>query len=471
MSTELDAANALMDAAAAQDKKTPRSRRKPPREPSQNAVYPLGNITALGRYVVIYGTDDIYDLALNISMKPGALRLAIGKDGYREWEGNPQKLVIQPSQLVFDPTKTCSADCINLFSVLPMKPVKGDCADLLELLIYLIGNVGGPAEGKDKRTQEITTFVLSWLAYPLQNPGAKMSTAILLHGPQGVGKNLFFEAYARIFGEYASVIGQAQLESRYNDWASRKLLVIGDEIVASNELTHHKNALKSYVTSDTVQIERKFLATRIEKNHANFVFLSNENKPLALEKDDRRHCVIYCPPKREDDLYTRVRLSLDNGGIEALYAFLMAYDLTGFHAHTLPPVTEAKEDLVELGLRPAERFTKEWLKKDLGLPLNPCSTAQLYKAFQSYCRSTGERIPPNQANFTSTVIRYAGTKLDRPKASPSPHQEGTTITLLAPAGTGPVPGVTRFDWASECVSVFEVSLNRYTRNFSEGDPQ
>ena len=37
-------------------------------------------------------------------------------------------------------------------------------------------------------------WVLKWLAYPIQHPGAKMRTALVLHGPQGTGKNMFFEA-------------------------------------------------------------------------------------------------------------------------------------------------------------------------------------------------------------------------------------------------------------------------------------
>ena len=278
----------------------------------------------MARYVLIYGSDDIWDIRLKLSMKPPALRLFIGRPAFKKWESNPAKLVIQPSQIVFDPTETCAHDSINLFTGLPSTPVAGDCADLIGLLLHLVSE----SADTDQGVAEILNFVLDWLAYPLQHPGAKMATALVIHGPQGTGKNLFFEAYARIFGgEYAAVIGQAQLESRYNDWASRKLFLIGDEIVASNELTHHKNALKSYVTAETVQVETKFQPVRTEKNHANFVFLSNDNRPLALERDDRRHLVVYCPPKRQDDLYTRVRDSLDAGAVEAFYAFLMARDL------------------------------------------------------------------------------------------------------------------------------------------------
>ena len=433
---------------------------------ASNAIQVLDDQHILTRYVLVYGSDVIWDTSLKIAMKPVAMRLAIGNSAFKEWVSNPLKLVIQPSQVVFDPTRTCSHDCVNLFAGLPLDPIKGDCADLLALLVHLLSE----SADTDAGILEVLNFVLNWLAYPLKHPGAKMATALVIHGPQGTGKNLFFEAYARIFGEYAAVIGQAQLESRYNDWASRKLFLIGDEIVASNELTHHKNALKSYVTADTVQVETKFQPVRTEKNHANFVFLSNDNRPLALERDDRRHLVVYCPPKQPADLYTSVRASLDKGAVEAFYEFLLSRDTGDFHAHSLPPLTDAKRELVELGLRPAERFAKEWLGKELDLPLHPCSTGQLYKAFTRWCRMNGDRLPPNQANFSTAVTRYAHNRLSRRVVSPSPSEHGSAIRLWLPAGTGPLVGVRWFDFAHECIAAFEGPLSRFCAQ-SVGDSQ
>ena len=433
---------------------------------NRDPIYAMDNQDVLTRYVLVYGSDVIWDTSLKIAMKPVAMRLAIGNSAFKEWVSNPLKLVIQPSQVVFDPTRTCSPDCVNLFAGLQLDPIKGDCADLLALLMHLLSE----SADSDAGVLEVLNFVLNWLAYPLKHPGAKMATALVIHGPQGTGKNLFFEAYARIFGEYAAVIGQAQLESRYNDWASRKLFLIGDEIVASNELTHHKNALKSYVTADTVQVETKFQPVRTEKNHANFVFLSNDNRPLALERDDRRHLVVYCPPKQPADLYTSVRASLDRGAVEAFYEFLLSRDTGDFHAHTLPPMTGAKRELVELGLRPAERFAKEWLGKELDLPLHPCSTGQLYKAFTRWCRMNGDRLPPNQANFSTAVTRYAHNRVSRRQTSPSPSEVGSPIVLWIPAGTGPIEGVRWYDFARDCVAAFDPPLSRFGQQ-AIGDPQ
>jgi putative DNA primase/helicase len=415
------------------------------------------------RYAVVYGQDQIWDTRLLIPMKPNAMRLAIGAQAYKTWFADPTKRVVLPSQIVFDPTSTCGIECINLFKGLPLESMKGDCADLLELLMHLLSESADSDDGIAK----VLTYVLDWMAYPLQHPGAKMATALIFHGPQGTGKNLFWEAYARIFGEYSAVIGQAQLESRYNDWASGKLFLIGDEIVAPTDQAHQKNALKALVTGETIQIEVKFQSLRTERNHANFVFLSNDNKPLALERDDRRHLVVFCPAKRTDGLYDRVRASLDGGAAQAFYQFLLDRDLKDFHAHTPPVLTRAKADLIELGLRPAERFAREWLSGEIELPLHPCTTGQLYKAFQRWCRMCGERLPPNQAYFSTAVTKYARARLSNKKASPSPLDSGSAITLWLPHGTGPLDGVRWFDYARECAAAFEGPLSRFGGNHQD----
>ena len=47
---------------------------------------------------------------------------------------------------------------------------------------------------KESDPEALYQWVLRWLAYPIQHPGAKMQTTIVIHGPQGTGKNMFFEA-------------------------------------------------------------------------------------------------------------------------------------------------------------------------------------------------------------------------------------------------------------------------------------
>jgi hypothetical protein len=154
-----------------------------------------------------------------------------------------------------------------------------------------------------------------------------MRTALVFHGPQGTGKNLFFEAVMAIYGEYGRIVDQAAIEDKFNDWASRKLLMIADEVVARQELYHVKNKLKSFVTGEWIRINPKNVAAHTERNCMNLVFLSNERQPLVLEGDDRRHCVIWVPPKPEEEFFSAVNEEIDNGGVEALHHYLLTLDI------------------------------------------------------------------------------------------------------------------------------------------------
>lgn len=416
----------------------------------------------LEHFVLVYGTDTVFDCRERMIIKINALRLAFGSDYVKMWLNSPERRMILPDQLVFDPTMKAQPPAINLFDGFALTPEAGECAPMLEL----IGHLCSESSEAEERVLDVVEWVLNWLAYPLQYPGAKMATALVFHGPQGAGKNLFFEGVAEVYGKYAMVVGQDQLEDRFNDWASQKLLVIGDEVVARAELYHQKNKLKSFITGETIQINAKMLPLRTEANHVNVVFLSNEVQPLALEPGDRRYLVIYTPPARQDDLYARVAAFLKAGGARRFMHYLLNRDLAGFSPHSKPLMTTAKADLIELGLKPPERFCREWLKGYLPLPLQVCSAEQLYRAFRRWCALTGERFPPPQVTFTKGLekvsrgrLKYTLIKLEKP------DRGKVTTRMWVPEGCGPKDDQTAGQWATEAVENFERALADFTGDF------
>lgn len=417
-------------------------------------------------FALIYGTDTVIDTRSRLIMKVNALRLAFGSDHVKLWLNSPERRMIVASQLVFSPSGDVGEDCINLFSGLAMQPVAGDCAPLLELLAHLCADSARTDEGR----AAVVDWVLNWLAYPLQRPGSKMASALVFHGGQGTGKNLFFEAIASIYGRYALVVGQDQLEDKFNDWASQKLFLIGDEVVARAELYHQKNKLKAFITSETIQINTKMLPLRTEANHVNVVFLSNEQQPLALEPDDRRYFVVYTPPRRDDDLYDRVAACLANGGAAAFLAHLLKRDLSAFGPHTRPLMTRAKKDLIELGLRPAERFLEDWLKGFLPLPLQVCSSDQLYRAFVRWCRDAGERFPPSHIGFSKAVSKAARERLsDKVIKLEKPDRGKVAMRMWIPEGCAPPEGKTAGEWAADAAMEFEGALSDFFGRVEGGE--
>jgi hypothetical protein len=357
----------------------------------------------LDQFVLIYSTDTAFDMRTRKILKVNTMRLAFGNDYVKMWLASDRRKMIMPEQLVFVPAGNVKFPEVNLFDGFTTERKRGDCSAIIELLYHLCAE----SAESELAIEALVSWALKWLALPLQRPGTKMRSALIFHGPQGIGKNLFFETVAKIYGRYSLVVGQDQIEDKFNDWASQKLFLIGDEVVARQELYHHKNKLKAFITGDTIQINTKMMPLRTETNHANVVFLSNEHQPLALEEGDRRYFVIYTPPFRHDELYLRVAASVKSDGVAAFYDHLLSLDLEGFSEFDIPPMTKAKRDLIELGLKPPERFIREWMAGYLPLPLQVCSAGQLYKAFRYWCGQTGERFPPTQEQFSKTTKKSA----------------------------------------------------------------
>ncbi|SFK74949.1 putative DNA primase/helicase [Nitrosomonas aestuarii] len=424
----------------------------------------------LDRYALIYGTETCIDIDLRMIMKVRDFRLAVTNDYANMWLKSPSRRTILPKEVVFDPSCQSSGNEINLYRGFDIKPKQGNFSAIQELLLHLCAE----SAESDAGVYEVMDWVLKWIALPLQRPGAKMRTALVFHGPQGTGKNLFFEIIAAIYGCYSLIVGQEQLESSYNDWMSQKLFLIGDEVIARQELFHQKNKLKAFITGETIQVNPKFLPLRTEKNHINVVFLSNEDQPLALEPSDRRYLVVYTPPQRHDDLYDQVSMCIKNGGIEAFYHHLLSLDLSDFNEHTKPIMTVAKADLIELGMKPAQKFLYDWVRGFLPLPLVGCSVDQLYRAFEHWMKLYGGKWAPDKNQFGSTAKKAmdmlsdkfnSGDKImiTKPVRLPSSYDGQTMVRMWIPQqGTcRPKEGEKLGEWAVGAIDAFESALKKY----------
>lgn len=306
-------------------------------------------------------------------------------------------------QVGFDPSGGDKDVLLNTWQGWPIKPKKGSCSELLDLLWHLCSHEG-EATGK-----VIYDWLLCWMAYPLQNPGAKMSSAVIMHGPQGTGKSTVFQTLAKIYGDYATVLNQRGLEDKFNsDWTDRKLFLLAEEVVTRAEMWHIKNELKELVTGEWLRINTKMVAAYKQRNRINIIYLSNEGQPLPLDNDDRRHLVVWTPQQLDESRYDSVQIELENGGVEAFYQYLLDLDLSGFHPKKKPPMTEAKRELILVSKSSDARFIDEWSEFELSLPVSPARTMDVYAAYVRWCRRNGEMHPANSARFIGTVARRPG---------------------------------------------------------------
>lgn len=374
------------------------------------------------RFTLIYPSDTAYDHELSDIVALAHMRHKFGSRYVNLWLNSKKRRDVNLIDVVFDPSGKAKPHQLNLFRGFAVKPsVEGSCAKLLELLHYLCGE-----DPEDTQTP-ITNWLLKWLAYPLQYPGAKMQTALVVAGREGTGKNLFFGAVRSIYGTHGGLITQRQLESQFNPWLSAKLFLVANEVVTRQEMRHNVGFLKSLITENEIWINRKQKDERFEENHCNLVFLSNEQQPQHVGMDDRRYLVIRTPGPRDKAFYTAVAAEAAAGGVAALYQHLLELDLGEFNEHTKPIETAAKRELVELGMASPQLLWQDLHDDELGIPYCPARVEDLYRVYQIWCRRNGVKMPAQINRFIPDFMSMNGVKR-RVMRVPDIEQMGEAIT-------------------------------------------
>jgi putative DNA primase/helicase len=214
-------------------------------------------------------------------------------------------------------------------------------------------------------------------------------------------------------------------------------------------------------------INEKMLPARSEQNHCNFVFFSNRIDIAKLDDKDRRYCVVWTPPALPEEVYREVSEEIANGGVAALHDHLLHLDLSGFSPHTKPPLTQAKRDLIELGMDSTERFWRDWSEGRIDPALRcACLSSDLYDLYRAWAQREGLPKPAQKQTLLTGIGKKPGVRKadERYQYSSGLAKRGTVVCL---PGADPAPGVSRKDWLGQQIGQFKSALNDY-RNGNGG---
>jgi putative DNA primase/helicase len=352
-----------------------------------------GDLPMMERFVLIYGTTTVWDQQVRDIVPLAALGAAFGKD-VDWWLAQSDRIMVPRENVVFDPTGASQLPAfVNLFDKLPIEPAAGECTNIVRHVFNLC-----------QEDQGLFDWVMRWLAYPLQNPGAKMRTALVLHGrTEGTGKTKLGQIMRRIYGRYATSVGQPELQRDFNDWMSAKMLILAEEVVSRADRAHHQGMLQNLITNERVQINTKNMPIREEANHANFIFFSNVQIPMLLNRRDRRYTVIRVEREHPPAYFAAIDEELDAGGAEAFYQYLLDFPMEGFNEYTRPFENKDRMHLITMGMSVDQRFFFYWSGGWADVPFCCCPARDLYTAFKAWCKVNGERFVPNVTQFGRTV--------------------------------------------------------------------
>ncbi len=205
-------------------------------------------------------------------------------------------------------------------------------------------------------------YLIAWMAYRIQNPGAKINHAIVIGGVQGTGKD-FILAPLR-YGVGAANEGTVKpttLFSEFTSYVEKTLLVINEARDLGDE-----NRYSFYETTkpliagppDTLTCNLKGIRPYEVPNVMSVVITTNNKlNGLYLPPDDRRHYVAWSPlPEKPGDAYFDPLWDwmLDCGGKAAVLGYLQRLDISAFRPKGDPPKTEAWKQIVAASINPEE---------------------------------------------------------------------------------------------------------------------
>lgn len=361
-------------------------------------VNSVGGITIqdlLDNFVVLANSDEAWNLVDREIWLIKHIRNAY-PNIFDLWFKSADRKMIPRQNLIFDPKQEHDHDenYINIYHGLNIEVMRdsygeqlsrpeifADCQGIITLLHDLCD-----------REQVAVDFLLKWLAFPLQNIGAKMATCVLMHGHiHGSGKSLMFVTIMKkIYGEYHTTVGQAQLDNQYNEWIENKLFGVFEEIVDNKKKHNVMGMIKHLITGETLYVSKKFVSGWEMNNHLNTVFLSNNTQPLPIEEKDRRFLVLNPNKDLSGPLHEKVMQEIKTNGVQAFYTYLMNLDLSDFHEHIKPPMTIAKKTMIDYSRAGFDTFYHDWINGDTKFPYVSCKSEQLYQAFGKWTRNTGE---------------------------------------------------------------------------------
>lgn len=173
-------------------------------------------------------------------------------------------------------------------------------------------------------------WFIGWMANCVQHPAQQGESAIILQGKQGCGKTLVPDLFGLLFARhYLSINRPEHLVGQFNAHLRDCVLLFADEaFFAGNK--QNANALKTIITSKTLNIEAKGVDAEQAANCVHLMMASNEEWVVNADYGDRRNFVLnVLPDKIGDRAYfnAMVKQMEEEGGKEDLLHYLLTYDL------------------------------------------------------------------------------------------------------------------------------------------------
>ena len=238
--------------------------------------------------------------------------------------------------------------------------------------------------------ESIYKYIISWIAYLIQNPGKKTKTCLILIGEHGAGKTIFTDIITKLFGEYAddNLSDVDLITGQFNTGLENKILIVLNEFNVQDKTTNKRsirNKMKTYITDNTITINRKNVNPYKVENVSNFIIVTNDKNPICIEEGDRRYVVLDVSDevKNNVDYFNKLFASITDDFYKHLFNNFRLYDIKDFNPRVIPN-TERKRHIINSNRDSFEYYMDE--NRDKFHPNGRfTSKAAAYESYKTFC--------------------------------------------------------------------------------------
>ena len=222
-----------------------------------------------------------------------------------------------------------------------------------------------------------TDHILNWMAHRVQRPEQKINHALLLGGPQGVGKDTALEPLKYAVGSWNfQEVSPQQILGRFNGFLKSVVLRISEvrDLGEADRFTLYDH-MKAYTAAppDVLRVDEKHLREHQVLNCCGIIITSNyKTNGLYFPADDRRHFVAWSDRTKDDahfqgEYWNKLWAYYGNGGIAHVAAYLRQRDIRTFDPKAPPPKTPAFWAIVDAARAPEDAELADLLER-IGSP-------------------------------------------------------------------------------------------------------
>jgi Bifunctional DNA primase/polymerase, N-terminal/Family of unknown function (DUF5906)/Primase C terminal 2 (PriCT-2) len=192
--------------------------------------------------------------------------------------------------------------------------------------------------------------IINWLAFKAQNHGVKINHALVLGGPQGIGKDTLLEPVKHAVGPWNFVeVSPTQMQGRFNSYVKSVILRVSEARDLGNDVDRYQfyEHTKVFTASppDVLRCDEKNLREHSVFNVCGVVFTTNhKTNGIYLPADDRRHYVAWSELDKssfEEGYWKTLWTWYDREGNSHVAAYLTQLDISNFDPKAPPPKTDA----------------------------------------------------------------------------------------------------------------------------------